>query len=266
MTTFLFNKRRGRELYLPQSLRGKGDIRQYVRGLSHEAKRLVVLDTESEMKAIAGRSGFLFRIFGEEELSRLEDLINVRSFVLDEMLTQPTAEELKRLEYQNGRLLRLTHEVYEQVDNMAKMFNEATEIAGQEREDYFMEGSLKFEHYGDDPDVAPSVIRMENDKFYGSDFDYTLELIAWVTELGSYPEHFVEYPAGMHPFDDGETWADGYLMKDAYKHLCVCYALHSVCSHQPFSIPDVLRMDSFLVSASLNYHQYSPITDNNHYE
>lgn len=98
MTTISFDKRRGRKLYLPQSLRGKGDVRQYVRSLSHEAKRLVVLDVEHGMRAIAGKSeGFFSRIFGEEELRRLEDLIDVRSFVLDEMLTLPTVEEMRRL-------------------------------------------------------------------------------------------------------------------------------------------------------------------------
>lgn len=53
--------------------------------------------------------------------------------------------------------------------------------------------------------------------------------------------------------DDGTSWAEGYLHNKAYDHLCICYAMHALHTHEPWCLPDILRMDDFTVNVELKY-------------
>lgn len=46
------------------------------------------------------------------------------------------------------------------------------------------------------------------------------------------------------------------LYRSPYKvddHLCICYAMHALHTHEPWCLPDILRMDDFTVSVELKY-------------
>ncbi len=51
--------------------------------------------------------------------------------------------------------------------------------------------------------------------------------------------------------DDGEIWAEGHLHHPELEHLVVCHAVHDICTHKPYSIPDLLRLNDFWVEAHL---------------
>ena len=55
--------------------------------------------------------------------------------------------------------------------------------------------------------------------------------------------------------DDGTSWAEGYLHNKAYDHLCICYAMHALHTHEPWCLPDILRMDDFTINVKLNYER-----------
>lgn len=55
--------------------------------------------------------------------------------------------------------------------------------------------------------------------------------------------------------DDGTSWAEGYLHNNAYDHLCICYAMHALHTHEPWCLPDILRMDDFTINVKLNYER-----------
>ena len=50
---------------------------------------------------------------------------------------------------------------------------------------------------------------------------------------------------------DGETWAEGCLMRPELDSVCVCHAVHDICTHKDYSIPDLLRMDDFFVDVCI---------------
>ena len=52
-------------------------------------------------------------------------------------------------------------------------------------------------------------------------------------------------------WDDGVTWAEGHLRRPELKHIIVCHAIHDICTHKPYSIPDLLRLNDFWVEAHL---------------
>lgn len=46
-------------------------------------------------------------------------------------------------------------------------------------------------------------------------------------------------------WDDGVTWAEGHLRRAELEHIVVCHAVHDICTHKPYSIPDLLRLNDF---------------------
>ena len=54
-----------------------------------------------------------------------------------------------------------------------------------------------------------------------------------------------------NPLDDGTSWAEGVLNIPQLEPVCICYPLHDLFSHKPYSIPDILRMNDFWVEAHL---------------
>lgn len=237
------------------------DIYGYIRGgISIEEKRRALLEVERMIKDIAGNTEnlYFFDLFSQKEAEDLESLVGTRSFILDEMMPH-TPEEMERFKYQNERLLSLTQEATKQERNMIQMF-----FHSPHREKdlmlYDIEKSLTFT-WGD----KDAVIKMPNDDYYGSDFCYMLHLISELIER--IPTHSnlingccILYSGeeqalidNAETLDDGTTWADGHLHHEAFSDICVCYAVHAVCTHLPYSIPDLLRMDDFNVSVKLEY-------------
>ena len=55
--------------------------------------------------------------------------------------------------------------------------------------------------------------------------------------------------------DDGTTWAEAWLRHPKLDHLVICHAVHDICTHKNYSIPDLLRMNTFEVSVDIKIQQ-----------
>ena len=106
------------------------------------------------------------------------------------------------------------------------------------------------------------------DDFYGSDFTYMLDVVHVITDKGRHsceeiiqpsihynPEHtpnITDVELDCYDYlDDGVTWAESWLRHPALDPFCVCYAIHDICTHKPYSIPDLLRLNDFWSEAKL---------------
>ena len=54
--------------------------------------------------------------------------------------------------------------------------------------------------------------------------------------------------------DDGNSWAEGPLVHPKLSQITICYALHALCTHMNWSIPDVLRINDFSIEVKLTVH------------
>lgn len=59
----------------------------------------------------------------------------------------------------------------------------------------------------------------------------------------------------VNNFDDGTTWPEVCLDHPAFKHICICHAVHDICTHKNFSIPDLLHMNDFWCEIKIT-HQH----------
>ena len=130
-------------------------------------------------------------------------------------------------------------------------------------EDCDVEGKLVYSYNDSD-----SVLKYEEDRIYQSDFDYMIELVSLLMEksrhrVAEIESVIVSYRPGCNPsitdeeldcvntLDDGETWAEGCLMRPELDSICICHAVHDICTHKDYSIPDLLRMDDFFVDVCI---------------
>ena len=172
-------------------------------------------------------------------------------------------EEVRRFTAINDKLYTMTESMYER----ARMVNDLikTMPLHEKDDDVEVEAKLRFWEDG-----APSVLEIEDDEFYGSDFTRMIVLLSLIdSDYKSYDEieRVAIYPKLVdgklvpdnteikNDMDDGTTWAEAWLRHPKLDHLVVCHAVHDICTHKNYSIPDLLRMNTFEVSVDIKIQQ-----------
>ena len=224
-------------------------------------------EVERRVKKVVNREvnnpDYFFRNFSESERELLDDLLGLREVTLDEMMLHPTAAEVERLSQLNDKLYKLTLECFEQCRNLwLTLYRSPYKV--DDRFCYDLDSTLRFEYADKD-----SVLHLENDDYYGSDFDYMIHLTDELLSTEHCKMDTIVNGASANFFgneedtlreltdtlDDGTSWAEGYLHNKAYDHLCICYAMHALHTHEPWCLPNILRMDDFTLNVKLNYER-----------
>lgn len=229
----------------------------------YDLRRDFLTQAEQEIKRVAGSEDITsgFRHFSEADIDKLYELILLRGHLLDHLM-QPTQMEVERLRHQNDRLLMLTQEVYAETRKAWVMLRN-TPHKVDDTNAYKVEGCLLFK-YGKD-----AVEKLDDDSYYGSDFPYMIHLLSDIVDKG-YDALYLkpiadaegyfydgdnEMTEGLlvNTLDDGHSWNEGVLRKHAFDDIIICHAIHALNDHQPYSVPDILRMDNFVIDIRLEY-------------
>ena len=213
---------------------------------SDEDKREVVQETECRIKRIARYDPdqtFRFRNFSEQERDTLDSLWSIRVKILNVMMLNPTEKEISRLGHQNDKLRELSKDAFEQGRNLWKSLLHSPSLMAN-KDYYDVEEHVNFSWNDED-----SVLKLDNDDYYGSDFDYMLHFRCNFLNTG---RHYVGEPLVA---DDGTSWNLDYLYNHAFDKFCICHLLHSLHSHEHYSLPDILRMDDFWTDVRLKYER-----------
>lgn len=229
----------------------------------YELRRDFLVQTEREIKRVAGNedNSSDFRHFSKADIDKLYELILLRGHLLDHML-QPTQMEVEQLRHQNDRLFSLTQEVYAETRKAWVMLRN-TPYKVDDTHAYEVEGSLLFK-YGNS-----AVVKLDNDSYYGSDFPYMIHLLSDIVDK-EYEALYLKPIANasgylydndkdmrdsllVNTLDDGQSWNEGVLRNHAFDGVIICHAIHALNDHQPYSVPDILRMDNFVIDIRLEY-------------
>lgn len=228
-------------------------------------RREVVQELEREIKCVAGNEDNSkpdFRHLNTDEDEKLWMLLLNRNSILDSMMAHPTVTEVARLRSLNDRLYRLTLEVYENTRRAWRMLRHSP-YKVNDRFAYELDGSMTFA-YNDH-----AVLRLDNDDFYGSDFQYMLHLQAWYIANG-HTSHWLDACTDVFSnflsnedeamkemdaafLDDGTSWNEGVFRNKAFDDIVICHAIHGLWDHQGYAGPDILRMDNFKIKIALTY-------------
>lgn len=229
-----------------------------------------VKEIESKIKAIVETSYHRGRHNWRscaEQREKIDYLLGERSRFLNRMfLASP--EEVERFESLNSKLIKIADDIRARAANlyeaMLKMpknadFDEIYEVVG------------KLEIAGDSQDEE-IVVKLPEDEYYGSDFLFMSGILwnmmpdGWAhshcchivkfEELGTPDEDPCD--SFTYSMEDGQSWAECELRHPAFEHIRICYPIHDICTHLPYSIPDLLRINDFKATVSLNIvHQRS---------
>ena len=203
------------------------------------------------------QDGFLKRLSVIEQESVQELLFKRRSLL--NTLFAATPAEIERFCQVNDRLFDLTKKMYSQSATFYRQV--LTTYSPSFDDDVEIEGRLRFVFNGPE-----SVLQLENDAYYGSDFR---SMIAVLNHLGDSDieccHHNLDLTKGddmtdeelgfENCLDDGTTWDEGCLRHPALNHICICHAVHDLCIHKEYSIPDLLRMNDFWCEVGIT-HQH----------
>jgi len=176
----------------------------------------------------------------KELTEQVKELLSDRHFILGKMFRlHVTEQEVVRFREVNDHLLELTR----------KMFGEHMKLLGSLKgnpvlsvtnwDDVVVESKL-------DVDEDAKVLRYDDDDDYGSDFTQMIDAIAWTGDLEIH-SCFTTLGEESEPdhLDDNTTWAEGCLDVPQFSDIRVCYAIHDLCTHKNYSVPDLLRIRSY---------------------
>lgn len=231
--------------------------------VAEERRKLQTL--ESELKYLIGMSPTDFYVmydkFDFETKERIVSLVKDRQCILNRMFRR-TPQEIAHLKVVNDLLLDLTEQMYRRTADLYRSLLQMKKVDSFD-DDYEINGKLSFSYNGDE-----SVLQLEDDACYGSDFSYMIGIAdVVVCKSHHYCEHLEQFHIVYNPshtpditdeqleatsfMNDGMTWGEGVLRIPELQDVVICYALHDLYDHKPYSIPDVLRMNDFWVEAGL---------------
>ncbi len=199
------------------------------------------------------------------EIEQLEKLIGNRYVLLNEMFLC-TTNEIERFKQVNERLKELTDKMHTKALKLYRsILKEGYDPDFDD--DIMLEATLRYV-FNDEQD---SVISDEIEpNLYNSPFAQMLDILYEFYRTSGVPEcaqcyisynldHKCEMSAAElgieDDLNDGESWSEGYLYRAEFKHICICYAVHDLCTHKYYSIPDLLRMNDFMIDIKIT-HQH----------
>lgn len=199
-------------------------------------------------------------------VERVQELMSDRSYILHLLFEKHcTPSEVTRLEKVNELLLDLSNRTYKRTASLARQILSAPKE--ELDDDLTVEGKLVPEF-----DLPSSVLRLEDDSYYGSDFVRMAAILqeteeyqpgmadvhCYLNQIENYTPATTDEQLGCaNTMDDGTTWAEAWLRIPPLEHIIICHALHALVTHMNWSIPDVLRINDYKIEVTLTVQQFS---------
>ena len=232
--------------------------------------RELLQSVEGNIKGIIGKNPLSFYLERPSQniMEEIDDYIGLRTVILDKMFTY-SPDEIERMEQVNTLLTDLRRNMYRRTCALYRTLL-AHGVDESFDDDYEVEGKLAVgvEYDSNEGDFG-TVLHLENDAYYGSDFAYMLYVIMNNEEERRYALGYIDNCCVRHnerntpDMTDKELLAQNFaflvvdtswderLHHDDLKHICFGYAFHSLYTHNPYSLADILRINSFDVNVQL---------------
>ena len=178
----------------------------------------------------------------KELTEQVKELLSDRHFILGKMFRlHVTEQEVVRFREVNDHLLELTRKMFGEHMKLLESLKGNPVLSVTNWDDVVVESKL-------DVDEDAKVLRYDDDDDYGSDFTQMIDAIAWTgdLEIRSCCTTLGEKPEPDHLDNSSRwSWAEGCLDVPQFSGIGVCYAIHDLCTHKNYSVPDLLRIRSY---------------------
>ena len=191
-------------------------------------------------------------VSNKELAEQVKELLSDRHFIMGKMFRlHVTEQEVLRFREVNDHLLELTHKMYSEHMKLLESLKGNPVLSVTNWDDVVIESEL-------DVDEDAKVLRYDEDDDYGSNFSQMIDAIAWIEDLEIHSCYTIlgEKPEPDHLDNSSRwSWAEGCLDVPQFKGIGVCYAVHDLCTHKNYSVPDLIRIHSFSVQNSIKGNQ-----------
>lgn len=179
----------------------------------------------------------------KKELSeQVKELLSDRHFILGKMFRlHVTEQEVVRFREVNDHLLELTRKMFGEHMKLLESLKGNPVLSVTNWDDVVVESKL-------DVDEDAKVLCFDDDDDYDSNFTQMIDAIAWTEdlEIHSCCTTLGEKPEPDHLDNSSRwSWAEGCLDVPQFSGIGVCYAIHDLCTHKNYSVPDLLRIRSY---------------------
>ncbi|MBR6638969.1 MAG: hypothetical protein IKL35_01255 [Muribaculaceae bacterium] len=215
-----------------------------------------LLNVESAIKAITGNDieymSFWWR--NDEKCEKVKTLLHQRRTLLNKMFLA-TPSEIVRFKQVNEMLYRLTSQLFNRVkklSNSHKIISDPTLD-----DDYEIDGTLRVV-----VESETDILTLDNDDYYGSDFLLMNHILYLIYDgHNSDIEWFnadVISNEEKPMCDDGVSWNEyPFYGRKEFDDIVICHAVHDICNHKKFSIPDLLRINSYWAETKLTLQKFA---------
>ena len=235
-----------------------------------ESLRNYVRDLESDILRIIGNQNEASDLVKRTPPSKIREvsfLLAYRCSALNTMFYDHCSDnEIKQFAAINEHIYNATRHMYERT-KMAKDFLQ-TMPTHENDSDIWIESKLQF--WCDD---ASAVSMFAEDEYYGSDFSNMIAILSTIDRDYYHREGFEQIYSHteiidgkvvvrddiVNFLDDGRSWAEGDLRHKKLSPIVICHAVHDICDHKNYSIPDLLRMNSFEVCVDIKIQSFHDV-------
>ncbi len=175
--------------------------------------------------------------FVEDKINRITDN---HTWASKKELTEQVKELLSDRHFILGKMFRL-HVTEQEVMKLLESLKGNPVLSVTNWDDVVVESKL-------DVDEDAKVLRFDDDDDYDSNFTQMIDAIAWTEDLEIQSCYTIlgEKPEPDHLDNSSRwSWAEGCLDVPQFSGIGVCYAIHDLCTHKNYSVPDLLRIRSY---------------------
>lgn len=205
---------------------------------------------ESSIKTITGDSieNMTYWWRNEEKCDKVETLLQQRRTILNQMFTA-TSAELEHFRQVNEMLYNLTAQLFDRVKDLS---HSSEKVANSTYDDdYEIFGTLQVS-----VELETDILTLDDDDYYGSDFLFMNHILCLIYDghHGNIEWFNADAIAGEEKpmCDDGVSWNEyPFFDRKEFDDIVICHAVHDICNHKMFSIPDLLRINSYWAETKL---------------
>ena len=196
---------------------------------------------EDKMLRIMDNQGWMMKKELEEQV---KELLSDRHFIMNKMFRlHVTEQEVTRFRDVNDHLSELTRKMFSEHVKLLDSLKDNPILSVASWDDVVVGSKL-------DVDEDAEVLHYDDDDDYGSNFSQMIDAIAWIEDLDIH-SFYTTLGEKLEPnhMDDGSrwSWAEGCLDVPQFTGIGVCFAVHDLCTHKNYSVPDLLRIPSYSV-------------------
>ena len=217
---------------------------------------------ERKIKHIAEDIGF----FEEEDISvRISDkdkfalysLLVARRYLMDQMMGEPSKDYVERVSYQSDKLAILMGECLKQG---TEMWDAVQNSSSFKANDYLQYGEYVLEYKADS---CQAVLALEDDDAYGSAFPFIHRLVYTIgDQTDLFDNNLMRKKLILDALADKDweeedlpsevaSWDESILFSQAFEGIKLCPAMLALHCSLPYSIPDIVRMNNFVINTSI---------------